>query len=275
MKLLMAFAIMGLVTGCAFDPPDSQTPSNLIAKDDLSFELKRYYQESALCRTDSMRCAFIDLDYPLFAKRDTSYTKILNDSIQALVQSFIWTQVEPDEKATNTLESLAQSFIQTHQKFNSEPDPDASPWFISLKSNVLYQDSLFLVIEFKGVSYAGGVHQHHRSQFMNLDIPTGRWFHWRECLSDSTGFAELAEQYFRKAVKIKQGTNLNEVGYFWGEGFLLPDQFGMTKEGVLLHYNPEEAAGAEAGAIRYTVPWAQAAKFIQPGILSIFYHPTQ
>jgi hypothetical protein len=261
---------MALVAGCAIDPPESQSPQTVAAKDELSFELKRYYQESVLCKTDSMRCAFVDLEYPVFMKRDTAFIRLLNDSIQSLIQSFIWTQVEPDENAPVNLESLAQSFIQTHQRFNKEPDPDASPWFITLKSTNLFQDTLLQVFEFKGSSYAGGVHQHHYSQFMNLDLKTGRWLNWSTCLTDSTGFVVLAEQFFRRSAKIKQGADLNEVGYFWGEGFLLPDQFALTKEGLLLHYNPEEAAGAEAGAIRFIIPWNQADKFIHPALAAIF-----
>lgn len=275
MRSLLLFTMVAMITGCAFDPPESQSPQSTATKESLSFELKRYYQESALCNTDSMRCAFVDLEYPVFMKKDTAFVRVLNDSIQALIQSFIWTQVEPDENSAVSLESLAQSFIQTHQRFNRDPDLDASPWFMTLKSTSLYHDTLLQVFEFNGSSYAGGVHQHHYSQFMNLDLTTGHWLNWSTCLADSTGFVGLAEQFFRKATKIKQGADLNEVGYFWGEGFLLPDQFAFTKEGLLLHYNPEEAAGAEAGAIRFIIPWNQADKFIQPAFAAIFKSPAQ
>ena len=55
--------------------------------------------------------------------------------------------------------------------------------------------------------------------------------------------------------------------YFWGEEYMLPENFGITKEGLYFLYNPYEAAPYAAGSTEYIIPFEALKNIIQAKVL--------
>ena len=62
-------------------------------------------------------------------------------------------------------------------------------------------------------------------------------------LKDADAFTVFAESAFRKQYGISSDAPINSTGFMFEDNqFQLPQNMGLTPQGMVLHYNPYEAA---------------------------------
>jgi hypothetical protein len=80
---------------------------------------------------------------------------------------------------------------------------------------------------------------------------------------DPGAFLEFAEASFRRQYSIPEDAPINSTGFMFEDNlFRLPRNIGFENEGIVLHYNPYEAASYADGALVLEFPMEQVGGFL-------------
>jgi hypothetical protein len=105
-----------------------------------------------------------------------------------------------------------------------------------------------LNIEIKHYSYTGGAHGYQGLRSLIFDPETGKSIPNNNLFKDRNAFKAFAEKKFRAKYKIPENQPINATGFqFEDEKFELPQNIFYTDKGLLLYYNPYEAASYSDG----------------------------
>ena len=104
--------------------------------------------------------------------------------------------------------------------------------------------------------YLGGAHGAVFTQLQSFDLSTGNMINVTQKY-DADKLLSLAETKFREIHKLDSEADLNDAGFMFEDGkFTLPENMGLTKEGVLMIYNSYEVASYAQGETRFTIPYS-------------------
>ncbi len=218
------------------------------------FETQALSRSTEGCRGDSANCAVFKAAYPLIVSGSPAAQRI-NDSIRAAVRQAMAVFSATPEEVPDSLESIAEQFLQEYRIAQQEDPGVEMQWIDELEGEVLHQTDTTLSVQLKTYSFAGGAHPNTFVTLMVFDKRSGRKLSLEELVEDMPRLRQLAEQAFRETRDIPQGESLDEAGFFWGEGFQLPEDFAMARDGLLLHYNPYDVAPYVLGPTQFTIPY--------------------
>lgn len=245
---LAIFVVIGMVA-CKPDNP----------KDKGSFVWKAatFEKASPSCATDSNRCATIKAIYPIAMGGSEAARRRLNENFEKnLRRSLAIFSVEENEVPA-TLDSIAASFLHEYELAQVDYPDGGMPWMVETISKILYDSPKFVTIEMDNYSYAGGAHPNYYVSLLNFDATTGEPLKITDLITDTLQLAKLAEAKFREVRELGQDENLNEAGFFWGETFILPENFGIKGDSLYLFYNPYEIAPYALGPTDFSLPFDQ------------------
>ncbi len=92
---------------------------------------------------------------------------------------------------------------------------------------------------------------------MNFNLKDGKPLEWKDLFTDIEQLKALVEMKFREVRNLPEGSNLNELGFFWDDPFELPQNFELQAEGILFWYNPYEIASYAEGPTDFTLSHEQ------------------
>jgi hypothetical protein len=154
----------------------------------------------------------------------------------------------------------AQEELSRYEKQDCEADKDFSqmPWERTLTVKHFFEDERYLSLSFEFVAFEGGAHENRKKQFVTWDKETKAPLSLAALWPEAEPFLALAEAEFRNARKLKPEDDFEANGYWFDKGrFRLSEQFAFTECGLLLHYNPYEAAAYAVGPIDVFIPFAK------------------
>ena len=109
----------------------------------------------------------------------------------------------------------------------------------------------------------GGAHGNYSYHYCNIAPQKATVLSLSDVVSDIPLFVEKAKDSFRRHFKIPQGKSLEDY-WFPNAKFQLPTEFGLSREGVVLHYNVYEIGPYSDGDIRFTVPYSDIDMILMP-----------
>jgi len=121
---------------------------------------------------------------------------------------------------------------------------------------VMNTDRLFsFVQEFN--EYTGGAHSIRGKMFVNYDTKTEKEIHLTMLFDpqELKGLNELGEKAFREATKIPLNQSLEEAGYSFDSGFVLPNDFLISKNGLKFYFAPYEIGPYSLGDVTFTISY--------------------
>lgn len=217
----------------------------------IEFELASFEQKSASCATDTLRCATIALSYPV-AQGLSEAANAINDSIYWYVRVGAF-MADPSTPIPDDLTAIADTFIHNYENFLQESPDYQIGWEIKTTGDVIYNSSKVIAIELSTYSFMGGAHPNANVNLLNFDPKTGKKLTLNDLVTDTGKLAQLVEAKFRQAKGLASDADLGEAGYFWGEGFKLPENFSVTAEGLYFFYNAYEAAAYAEGVTEFVI----------------------
>ncbi len=244
--LLLFSGVLSLLQSCDKKAQDKQDEAATI-----EFELASFEQKSASCDTDTLRCAVFSLTYPV-AQGLSEAAKAINDSIYWYVRVGTF-MADPSTPIPDELTAIADTFIHNYENFLKESPGYEIGWEIETTGDVVYNTSKVVAIELSTYSFAGGAHSNTNVTLLNFDPKTGKKLTLNDLVTDTSKLAQLVEAKFRQVKGLAPDANLDEAGYFWGEGFKLPENFSVTAEGLYFLYNAYEAASYAEGIIEFVI----------------------
>ena len=225
-------------------------------------EQQRFKKASDGCRTDSNECAIIEIDFPQFREPAAVFQKI-NDSIL----HYIKTSLSPEDMGNvATLDDLGNRFIQDYNEYTAEAktraeednsDPFITPWSIETYGIVTFESPKLVSIELSTYSYTGGAHPNTTVTLLNYDTKTGKAISIKTLIKDQRKLVQLAEKKFRETHELAPNASLNEEGFFWDGKFQLPENIGLSGEGIWFFYNSYEIAAYAVGPTEFVLSWEE------------------
>lgn len=210
------------------------------------------------CQPEEENCTFIGIHTPL-AKPNTAHHSVINDKIEDHINILIDYQ---DEQGFQSLEALAQRFIDDYEASAIEFPEHNIPWEASVEGKLIHQSPEIISIEYQLSLFTGGAHGYSSVSYLNFDPGTGEQLYNGDLFTPE--FKSYAEDLFRKKNNIPKEQAINSTGFFFEEDkFQLPQNVGFLKNKIVLRYNPYEVASFAEGGIDLEIPIKDARPFIK------------
>lgn len=233
-KLFLALTFSILFIGCNKDVTE-------LNFDELNIE--QVSEEN--CKPEEENCTFIGIKVPWATGKDTR-SNLLNSHIEDHIIKLIDYQ---DNKELNSLENLADTFIQDYEASAKEFPEYNIPWEAFVDGKVSYESDKLISIQFDLALFTGGAHGYTSITFLNFDPETGRLVSNKELFSQD--FKDFAEKKFRNKNEIPENQSINSTGFFFEDDkFQLPQNIGFQVNKVVLRYNAYEIASYSEGTIQ-------------------------
>ncbi len=186
--------------------------------------------------------------------------KIVNTALREEVISLLSFD---DSIQISNLEEAVASFRKGYQHIRNLYPDEMPGWKAEIKAEVSYEDPYWLSIRLNSYTYTGGAHGYASVRYLNFDKSRGAELEAWELFTNQGDFQRFAEDKFRLQENIPDGKPINSTGFMFEEDrFYLPENIGLTTEGVMLHYNQYEVASYADGPIELTLPFGEVRRFL-------------
>jgi hypothetical protein len=164
-------------------------------------------------------------------------------------------------------DSLAARFLAGHAQIVAAFPGGPRDWNITRDIALETLPFGLSTLRIEDVRYEGGAHGMARITYQSFDPATGARLRLVD-LADSTGrdsLEAMGERAFRAARELSEDVDLQEAGFFvWNGGdFALSENFGVTRAGLVFHWNPYDIAPYSEGPSTITLPWEAVRRFIR------------
>lgn len=226
--------------------PDTLANIKLSIEDTAVYHIEKYKDFSPYFSRNgnSVDSTIYSASYPVFGS-----------DIDTLIKSAIFVDGE------STAEQVATSFLEGFNEYAEETmNSGLTPlhtWFMDQRCEVMLNVPRFITLRNKLSSYSGGAHGIELNLWFNYDIVDRRLLTISDIVNDTNRLKTIAEHYFKEHENLSQNQPYNEE-YFFEEGqFVLADNFGFTKEGIVFHYNPYEIKSYAQGSTTIVIPYEE------------------
>lgn len=225
-----------------------------LSSDTLIYSYKTYKDISSYLveNDDNIDTAYYQISYPHF--EDTVLNKIIHPYIL----------VDGDESA----ELAAQSFIWGFNEFVEESSTRNInfPWYKNVKSEVWTITPLFMTLSTAVDEYTGGAHGNHYTIISNIDIQNKKKIEIKDIVEKEkiTDLTKIAESHFRKNENLADSVSLAKDFFFENGTFAINDNFGLTKNSLIIYFNEYEIRPYAEGPTLLEIPYSDIEKILNP-----------
>ncbi len=214
-------------------------------------------------KPDTMRidCATINLSYPNVEQG----SEPLKKSVAAWAETYLMGILGGYDSLgnpipSNSLDAAAASFFQTRKDFamDAEGSP-AGRWTAESTDTVLLNDGQHLTLGILGYTFEGGAHGSPTAAVLTFEASTGKPLTWDDLVTDTTALKVVAEKKFKEVrTDIFNPTDGSEPFKFDDIfQFKLPDNYGLTKDGIYCHYLAYEVGPYAIGESAFTITFGE------------------
>ncbi len=252
-KLIFFLLSVSLFISCKDDQKETQTTEKK-----LSFSTRTVEKRLNDCDPENGECTFISLTYPV-AKNGLLETEKINKAIEEFLLKTIDYQ---EEGGVEKPEDLVENFIKNYKETAAEFPQYELPWEATINGSILYKSPEVICVKFKTDMFTGGAHGYRSTNYLNFDAETGEKLKAADLFTSE--FKGFVEQDFREKQNIPMNSNINSTGMFFeNDEFQLPQNIGITKDKVILHYNAYEIAPYASGNFIITYSRSEIEKFLK------------
>ena len=257
-SLLCILSLFGCAENSQFNVSDSSSHRESMVRttEDLQLkEIKKKWQ-TGNCKSEGDPCFTIEVSYPQFLDTNANslakINRIIKKEVSHSLQSYQFEQNR--DSATQSLDQIVKDIFFT---FNEEIEQNnllPNSWVIELKGEQASETKNTLTILITEYSYLGGAHPNSYQTYLNFNRETGELIQLEEVISDPEAVLEIAEQQFRETYDLSSEETLTKAGLFENK-LVFPENFVMTKEGLIFLYNPYEIGPYAAGYYEFQISW--------------------
>jgi len=240
MRKASLLLFLGLLTGC---------------QSEKTIEMREREYTGVACES----CPVVRVSIP-----EISGKSKLGTSINTALREEIIELLDYDEaRDARDIPEAIKAFQDGFRKMQEEFPEELTGWEASVEAFKTYEDSEVLTIEMDTYIFTGGAHGYPATRYLNFSKKTGAEMDAVTLLKDADAFSAFAESAFRKQYGISSDTPINSTGFMFEDNqFQLPQNMGLTPQGMVLHYNPYEAASYADGALVLEFPHEAVRPFL-------------
>ena len=252
MKTTVIFVWISLLSliSCNFDNSDS---SNFLDFSEVDFN-----NSAGDCEQDDAACIEITVNYQLVEIGPGRVVDSINQQIHKSISNTLAGFIPDSLGESSDLNMLSNHLIKRYEDLQEEFTDYVQKWYVEIYSYILRNDNRICCIAIATNSYMGGAHGNDWLEILNFDSQTGKSIKWTDLINDRDKLTKIAEKAFREGNELANDADLVEEGYFFENGrYKLPENIGLTTEGLLFLYNTYEVAPYFMGRTEYTIRWDQ------------------
>lgn len=226
----------------------------------LEFREVEFSKTAGDCDQDDAACFEINIIYQLMEIGPGNIVDSINHQIRESISTTLAGFIADSLGKSSDLSILSNYLIKSYEDFREDFTDYAQKWYVEIHSYILRNDDKICCISVETNSYMGGAHGNDWLEILNFDSQTGKKISWKDLINDPNKFIQIAEKAFREDNELANDADLNEEGYFFKDGrYRLPENIGLTEEGLLFLFNSYEIAPYFMGRTEYTLSWDQLA----------------
>jgi hypothetical protein len=155
---------------------------------------------------------------------------------------------------------VAARFLAGHAEFRREFPQGPGEWQIERRITIETLPFGLTTLKIEDTRYEGGAHGNSNVFYESRDPATGRRLALKDLATgaDMDSLVRIGERAFMETKGLASTADLKEQGWFWDEGrFSLSPNFGVTREGLLFHWNAYDINAYAAGPTTIVLPWSE------------------
>lgn len=217
------------------------------------------FSELALDETRCSECPQVEIHIPQ-AQSSIKVGKVINRAVKEEIIDIL--NFDDEVEATNIKEAV-KTFSNGFWELKKIYPEETTVWEATIDGHVTYEDDAYVTIELNSYLFTGGAHGYSSKRYLNFDKTNGAELENWQLFQDRENFERFAEQKFRSQEGISPKEPINSTGLmFERDSFYLPENIGLTHEGVKLLYNPYEVASYADGPIEVILPFNEVRPFL-------------
>ncbi|TPE46188.1 DUF3298 and DUF4163 domain-containing protein [Pontibacter mangrovi] len=239
----------------------------------LSFRSQTVSRRSSYCGQSPEACAEATITYlEAFGGSEELRQRINKFLEQNIMRLLLDYNPDADTSAVGkkAAVTVAEAFVKAQEDFVREMDeiPASAAWELQLEVQPLFQSDSVTTILSSYYAYAGGAHPNSYISLQSFEME-GKKLRPADIVTDTLQLKQMVEQEFRRVREIPTGQHLSEAGLFLEDNQLpLPQEMGLTAQGLSLYYNAYEIGPYAFGATDLLLPYPQL-----HGLLRSKYRP--
>lgn len=249
LRYLVGIGIFLLFSGCVTENKQqrgvsvSETTASRI-QDTLTYHMEVFKETSPYFSGSetTLDTTFYAARYPVFSVE-----------IDSLVRDAIF--VDGELAAQQVSESFLGGFNEYAEEQIESGSHAFQAWFKSQDCEVVLNIPGFLSIKNTLRDYTGGAHGMEVELWANYDIQNKRKLLLTDLIHDADALRQITESHFRKQEELSDTSSYGEAYFFDNDAFALTENFGLTINGLLFHYNPYEIKSYAEGPTTLIIPY--------------------
>lgn len=243
-KIIYSLLVICLIAGCKSNKEKKSS--------DLIFETLKY--EEKIKVTDIPNTE-LRASIPV-VKGESQAAKSINNKVFETVKPII----AQEGDGSSTYDELFKGFITNYEDFYREfiidfPDYKVG-WEAIIEGSVNYDSPDIVNIKIESYTFMGGAHGNTYTTSLIFNPKNGNELNINNIIKDTNSLSKLAEKKFREQFHIPADQPINSTGFMFDNNkFVLPQNYFITKNGLLLFYNTYEIAAYVEGSKEILIPY--------------------
>lgn len=182
---------------------------------------------------------------------------MIADKMEITLDSILFGSIS---EGSRTKESYLDEYLSDYQYVLDEFPDYSTPWEVDLSETVNYNRSGILGVTLVSYLFTGGAHSNNTVQYVTFDLRSGNLIHTDELFqpTDRMRVADLAATILKDSVLSRDSTDWEIISSQWGhEGFSVPDDFRLNKDGIFLLFNRNEVTSGAEEEYLILLPWQE------------------
>jgi hypothetical protein len=225
--------------------------------------LQEIQSRSAGCGRSGSPCAEVLIRWPALPESD--------DPAITRARAWLAGQLARDaltDEDAGSPETASRRFLTAFDRELAASPGLAQDWFLQRRAQLLHEDDRVISLVVEESLYTGGAHPLSSRRLASFKRADGERLTLEGVLRPEASelFGDLLVRALRRARELPPGTALADAGFFLEDGRLPPtDNFAVTAEGWLLHYDPYEIAPYAMGPTELRLGFREIENLVLPG----------
>jgi hypothetical protein len=233
---------------CLKDQSPEQTSSG------VQFDEVKLFKSSKDCAEQSNNCAKVVVQYPVMTTGKEEVKKKINQITEQKVLESLAVFSDHDNTLVVNLDSAIADFIELYEDYVTDSEFFTIPWELKIKGQIINKSDNMVCLRLENNSYTGGAHPNHYTTMLNFNTNTGDLLELKDVVRNVEEFKNIAEDILLGRNKRRVEPSDEPLIELTSDSyFMLPENFAIQDDGILLYYNPYEASDYANGAVSFLV----------------------
>lgn len=222
-------------------------PKEIKAQTFEKVSIEKKFNDCKKDPSETNPCLDISIEYPKVLGKFKN-SKVVDEFIKDRILELLSNYAEKSLSKKTTIEEAIKKASIDFKKENE--GSTVIPWNYTSSTQIVFESSKYVSVVVNNYSFTGGAHGNSSSYYMTFNLNTGKPITLDNIAKDKKKLLQIAEKKFRSTQSIPPKQDFESAGFWFKDNkFFLPNNFAITKEGVLFQYGLYEIAPYSAGMI--------------------------